>query len=130
MSTSEIAAIAASVILAALCMFQAFLAAGSPLGHFAWGGRNRVLPVGIRIASAVTIPLYVAMIFLLLDRAGIISALADDTARIGGWILVGYFATGIVMNLASRSRPERNVMTPIVLALAILAAIVASGAAA
>jgi hypothetical protein len=130
MSTSEIAAIAASLILAALGMFQVFLAAGAPLGHFAWGGRYRVLPVGFRIASAVTIPLYVVMIFLLLDRAGIVSALPDDTARIGTWILVGYFALGVLMNIASRSRPERYVMTPVVLTLAILAAIVASGAAA
>ena len=128
MSTPEIAAIAASVILAGVGVFQALLAAGAPLGRFAWGGRHRVLPIGFRIASAVAIPLYATMIVVMLDRAGITSVLpGENTARIGAWLLVLYFALGVLMNLASRSRPERTVMTPIVLTLAVLAAILAAG---
>lgn len=128
MTTAEITAIAASVILAGVGVFQAFLAAGAPLGHFAWGGRHRVLPLGYRIASAVAIPLYIGMIVLMLNRAGIVSVSTNSGAiRVAAWLLVAYFALGVVMNLASRSRPERYVMTPIVLTLAVLAAIVASG---
>ncbi len=128
MTTSGMAAIAASIILAGVGVFQAFLAAGAPLGHFAWGGRYRVLPIGFRIASAVAIPLYAGMIVLMLNRAGIISVSTNSGAiRIAAWLLVAYFALGVLMNLASRSRPERYVMTPIVLTLAVLAAIIAAG---
>ena len=127
MTTAEIAAIAASIILAGVGVFQAFLAAGAPLGHFAWGGRHRVLPIGFRIASAVAIPLYIGMIVLMLNRAGIVSVSTNSGAiRVAAWLLVGYFTLGVVANLASRSRPERYVMTPIVLVLATLAAIVAA----
>lgn len=130
MTISEIAAIAASSILAGLVVFQAFLAAGAPLGHFAWGGRLRILPVGLRIASAITIPVYLVMIVVTLDRGDVSSVLpGESAARIGAWILVGFFAIGILVNLASRSRSERYVMTPTVLALTILVGIVASGAA-
>ena len=127
MTTAGIAAIVASIILAGVGVFQAFLAAGAPLGHFAWGGRHRVLPIGFRIASAVAIPLYIGMIVLMLNRAGVISVSNNTGAiRLAAWLLVAYFALGVLMNLASRSRPERYVMTPIVLVLAALAAIIAA----
>jgi hypothetical protein len=127
MTTAQIAAIAASIILAGVGVLQAFLAAGAPLGHFAWGGRHRVLPIGFRIASAVAIPLYIGMIVLMLNRAGILSVSTNSGAiRVAAWLLVGYFTLGVVANLASRSRPERYVMTPIVLVLAILAAVIAA----
>ena len=127
MTTAGIAAITASIILAGVGVFQGFLAAGAPLGHFAWGGRHRVLPIGFRIASAVAIPLYIGMIVLMLNRAGVISVSNNTGAiRLAAWLLVAYFALGVLMNLASRSRPERYVMTPIVLVLAALAAIIAA----
>ena len=127
MTTAGIAAVVASIILAGVGVLQAFLAAGAPLGQFAWGGRHRVLPIGFRIASAVAIPLYIGMIVLMLNRAGVISVSGNTGAiRLAAWLLVAYFALGVLMNLASRSRPERYVMTPIVLVLTALAAIIAA----
>ncbi len=43
------------------------------------------------------------------------------------WVLTGYFTLGIVLNGISRSKPERNVMTPVSLLLAVLCLIVALG---
>ena len=43
------------------------------------------------------------------------------------WVLFGYFALGIVMNGISRSKPERNTMTPVSLLLAALVLMVALG---
>ena len=51
-------AIALSVILLALAIFQLALALGAPLGRFAWGGQHRVLPVRLRIGSAIAIVIY------------------------------------------------------------------------
>ena len=45
MNTAEIAAVIASVLLATLIIFQLLLAAGLPLGAYAWGGQYEgVLP--------------------------------------------------------------------------------------
>ena len=49
------AAIALTVILALLAVFQLALVLGAPLGRFAWGGTHRVLPARLRIGSAVSI---------------------------------------------------------------------------
>jgi hypothetical protein len=115
-----LAAVVVCVLLAGLAVFQLLLAAGRPLGRFAWGGQHEVLPRGLRIASAISVVVY-AVIAWLLGRAA-----ADPTgAGPWPWILTGYFALGVLMNGLSRSRPERLVMTPIALVLACCCLVVA-----
>jgi len=117
----------ATVILAGLTLFQVALAAGKPIGRLAWGGQHRVLPMRLRVGSALSIAVYVAIAVILLDWAGVISAVQDDTAWIAAWVIAAFFVIGIVMNSASRSRSERFVMTPVVAVLTALSVIVAAG---
>src|SRR3954469_7263631 len=112
------AAVVALALLAALAVFQGLLAAGLPLGRFAWGGQNEVLPANLRIGSAVSIALYGAFAVLILQGAGRIDLLPDGFAGVAIWVLTGYFVLGIGMNAISRSRPERLTMTPVVALLA------------
>jgi thiol:disulfide interchange protein len=106
-----VAAVVVSVLLAALALFQVALVAGAPLGRFAWGGRSEVLPPALRIGSVVSVVLY-ALIAWLVWRA------VDRPEDGWIWLVTAYFALGIVLNAMSRSRPERLVMTPVVLVLA------------
>lgn len=103
-----IAAVVAYLLLAGLAVFQIALAAGAPLGHFAWGGKHRVLPTGFRIGSAVSVLVYGGI-------AWIIAAAVDMPVAL--WVITVYFGIGILANAASRSRPERFVMTPVVAVL-------------
>jgi hypothetical protein len=112
------AAAVALVLLAALAVFQGLLVAGLPLGRFAWGGQNEVLPAGLRIGSTVSIALYAFFAVLVLQAAGVISPLPAGFAEVAIWVLTGYFVLGIAMNAVSRSRPERLTMTPVVTLLA------------
>jgi hypothetical protein len=102
------------VILAGL---QTALAAGAPLGRFAWGGRQRVLPTGLRIGSLVTIVLYALFVLIALERAGASALLPGVVAEVGIWILAAYFFLGIIMNALSRSAAERLTMAPACLLL-------------
>lgn len=121
------AAIALTVILAALAVFQLALALGAPIGRFAWGGRHRVLPTKLRIGSLVSILIYVVIALLALDRAGLIDVVPDTVSTVGMWVAFGYFVLGIPLNAVSRSRPERSTMTPVVAVLAVLSLLVALG---
>ncbi|MCW2703149.1 MAG: conserved rane protein of unknown function [Blastococcus sp.] len=112
------ATVVALALLAALAVFQGLLVAGLPLGRFAWGGQNEVLPGGLRIGSAVSVALYAVFAVLILQAAGHLSLLPDGVAGVAIWVLAGYFVLGIGLNAASRSRPERLVMTPVVAILA------------
>ena len=111
-------ALLASLLLAGLAVFQGLLVAGAPLGRFAWGGQNDVLPANLRIGSAVSIALYAGFAVLILQAAGALSVLPDGFVDVAIWVLTGYLLLGIVMNAISRSRPERLLMTPVVALLA------------
>ena len=117
--------IAACTILAALAVFQIALIADAPIGRFAWGGQNNVLPRKLRIGSAVSIVLYVIFALVILGRAGLVAVLPEVATSVGIWVLVAYFTLGIVLNGISRSKPERNLMTPVALVLAVLCLVVA-----
>jgi hypothetical protein len=124
---TEIAAIAACVVLAALAVFQAALIAGAPIGRFAWGGQHDVLPPRLRSGSAFSILLYIVFAIVILERAGLVTLFGAAFAQTAGWVLFGYFVLGIVMNGISRSRPERNVMVPVCVLLAVLVLLVNLG---
>jgi hypothetical protein len=115
---------AAGFVLVA--MFQAALALGAPWGRAAWGGAHRRLPGGLRIASAVAVILWLAAALVVLARAGYVwSPIPSGVARWGTWVLFGLLVVGTLMNVVSRSRPERLIQTPIAAVLAILCLLVA-----
>lgn len=123
---ADIAAILFCLLLAALGVFQLALAMGAPLGRFAWGGGQARLSPGLRIGSLVSILIYAAFALIVLERAGLVRVLPDASiATIGIWVIVGYSGLGVLMNAISRSKPERYTMTPVALALGVLALVVA-----
>ena len=111
------AALVGVALLGCLSVFQAFLVAGAPLGRFAWGGRHTVLPQGLRIGSAASVAVYGIVALLMLQAADAHALLPGGVVDVAMWVLTAYFALGILLNAVSRSRPERLVMTPVVLVL-------------
>lgn len=125
--TTKVAAIVFCIVLAALGVFQAVLAAGAPLGQFAWGGQQSVLPTVLRIGSLISIGVYVLFAIIILERSGLLRVLPDSRFnRYGSWVVVGLLLLSVAGNMASRSPPEQFVMTPVALALFSLSAWVAS----
>jgi predicted permease len=122
------AAVLACTLLGALAVFQVLLVLGAPLGRFAWGGQHRVLPTRFRVGSIVSVLIYALLAVLVLARAGLVeTGVSDGFLRTTTWIVVAYFFLGIGMNLASRSKPERAVMSPVAAVLCALCAVVAIG---
>jgi hypothetical protein len=115
-----IAAVVVWVLLAALAVFQMALVAGAPLGRFAWGGGSPVLPTRLRVGSAVSVVIYAVIAWVVAGSVSLRSEPVNDGgADLGIWILTAYFTLGVALNAASRSRPERIVMTPVALLLAV-----------
>lgn len=121
MPLDQLSAILVCAILAGLTIFQCALIGGAPLGRMAWGGQHQVLPARLRIGSAVSIALYVLFAYAALAKAGLALPLISETfTSTSIWVLTAYFALGVVMNGISRSKPERLLMTPTALVLAVL----------
>src|SRR3954452_11461065 len=100
-----VVALAGAALLGGLAVLQLLLVAGAPLGRFAWGGRNVVLPTTMRIGSAVAVALYAAFGLLILQAAGALMVVPRGLADVAIWVLAAYFALAVAMNAASRSRP-------------------------
>ncbi len=113
-------------ILVGLSLLQISLVFGAPFGHYAWGGQNEVLPLPFRIGSIVSLGIYTLFAVLILQKAGIIKLIRNQKfVTVGAWVVFGYSCLGILANAASRSHAERNVMTPIVIIMALLSFMVA-----
>jgi hypothetical protein len=122
------AAVLFCVLLAGLAVFQTTLIFGAPLGHFAWGGQDRVLPVQKRLGSVISIGLYLVFAVVVVQRAGLAEVIPwPAVVDVGIWVLVAYFVLGVGMNGISRSKPERWTMAPLCAVLAVLALVVALG---
>lgn len=120
-------AYAGLLILVGLSVFQLLLILGKPLGEYAWGGQQRVLPKKLRIASVSSIVLYVVFSVFLASKADIAQLIPQSPILdIGTWTLTGYFALGVLVNGISRSKKERMVMAPVALLLAVIFFAVAS----
>jgi hypothetical protein len=124
--SDQFAAIAACAVLGGLAVFQAALIGGAPLGRLAWGGQHEVLPDKLRIGSAVSVLLYALFAYAALAKADMAPpAGAGAATSIIMWVLTAYFSLGVIMNAMSPSNPERLIMTPAALILAVLYLILA-----
>lgn len=124
-TTAVIACLLACGLLAALAVVQVGAAAGAPWGCVVWGGRHRVLPGRLRVASAISVLLYAGFATVLLSRAGVLPGGDSVVIRVLTWVLFAYFVVGIGMNAISRSRAERLTMTPACVVLAAATLVVA-----
>ncbi|MBD8022960.1 hypothetical protein [Microbacterium gallinarum] len=116
-----------TLVLALLAVFQLALVLGAPWGHFAWGGKDRVLPARKRIGSVLSILIYAFMAVVAWDRVGAISVFPDLFSQIAMWVIFAYSVLGILMNAISRSKPERYTMVPVAIVLSVLSFLIAMG---
>lgn len=114
-------------LLGLLAVFQVLLIVGLPLGRFAWGGHNEVLPVRLRLGSAISVLIYAAFAAVALDRSELISLLPAPADVVSMWVIAGYLLLSVLPNLASKSKDERRLMAPTSLVLAGLSFVIALG---
>ena len=104
----------AALLLSGMAGFQIALAAGAPWGAAAWGGTNPgVLPRGLRVSSAGS-----GLVYVLLAVAARSTLLPAQLRRRILTVASGGMVVGTVMNLASPSKIERTLWTPVAAALA------------
>ena len=111
-----------AVLLSAVGVFQALLAIGMPYGEAAWGGQYKgVLPVRLRVGSAISVLLHAAMVFFVLSRDGLAPLDASDGAvKPALWVITALLGLSTLANAASRSPKERVLWTPVAAILLLL----------
>ena len=109
-----ISSIVVAILFVSIAVFQVLLSLGYPLGEFALGGYHRVLPKALRIVSAVNALILLCMGFVFLQHTNVIpiewNFLPTDLLV---WIFTVFLGINTIANLASKSKKERFLATPL-----------------
>lgn len=95
-------------------MFQIMLALGFPYAEASWGGKYKVLPKSFRIASlfASIFLIIIGFIYLLTSRI-LPEIIPLNVIKIIIWIVAFIMLLNTLGNLASKSKYEKMIMTPV-----------------
>jgi hypothetical protein len=106
------------VFLCFIIILYLLLSLGFPLGFLAMGGRDLgVLPKEKRVQTLVSIPAQVFAIYVLLSLSGVVFE-KTILITIFGVVYSLFFTANVVMNILSKSKYERVIMTPIAFVVA------------
>lgn len=127
MAPVQIAVLGSAALFGIVILFQLALVFGAPWGEYAYGGRFKgVLPPAARIASGISILLYVAIIGHYYAQISVFPKLLDPIFNnLANWAVVLICAQALVLNLITRSKKERAIWAPVALLLLIASFIIA-----
>ena len=87
---------------------------GLPLGEFTMGGKYKVLPLKMRIASGLSVLIQLFAILTILQTGKIIkTGIPPDFVRGLCFFFAVYLTINVIMNFLSESKKEKYVMTPL-----------------
>ena len=87
---------------------------GLPLGELTMGGQYRVFPKELRIVLVTQLILQVFFVLIILQMGEIIPLLFSyNVTKIIGIVMAIYLSVNTVMNLISKSKKEKYIMTPL-----------------
>ncbi|MFV0434336.1 MAG: hypothetical protein ACK5LO_10180 [Leucobacter sp.] len=112
-------------MLGLLAIFQIALAAGAPLGKFAWGGEHTTLPLNLRFGAISAVLRYAFIVFIALDRSGTIAVLPEEFSFWVMWLIVAHLGFSVILSLLSKSKYEKMTLAPYTFAMGVLSLLVA-----
>ena len=87
---------------------------GLPLGELTMGGQYKVFPPRLRIVLVTQLILQVFFVLIILQMGEIIPLLFSyNVTKIIGIVMAIYLSVNTVMNLISKSKKEKYIMTPL-----------------
>ena len=87
---------------------------GLPLGELTMGGQYKVFPPKLRIVLVTQLILQVFFVLIILQMGEIIPLLFSyNVTKVIGIVMAVYLSLNTVMNLISKSKKEKYIMTPL-----------------
>ncbi|WP_017689818.1 hypothetical protein [Paenibacillus sp. PAMC 26794] len=119
-------AIAFTILILIVILFQVALAVGVPWGEYAMGGKfPGKYPVSMRFACIFQIAILAFMCIIVLSKAGLLWPQWSVFAETAMWFIVAYLVLGTILNLITRSVWERRIWAPVTLLMLITSIMVA-----
>ena len=103
-----------AVLFGIIAIMTVFVACGLPLGEFTMGGQHKILPKKFRLASVVSVAIQIFAMIIILQAGGFISLwFSFKVTKYICFFFAAYLSLNTIMNMISKSKKEKYVMTPI-----------------
>ena len=103
-----------AVLFGVIAIMTVLVARGLPLGEFTMGGQHKTLPKKFRIVAVISFAVQVFAMVIVLQAGGFISLwLSFKATKYICFFFAAYLSLNTIMNMISKSRKEKYVMTPL-----------------
>jgi len=113
-------AIIGACLLSVVIVLSLLIICGAPIGELTMGGQHKVFPKRLRIVLVTQLFLQLFFVIIILQAGGGISLwFSAHTTKIIGIVMSIYLSLNTLMNVFSKSKKERYIMTPLSLLCAV-----------
>ena len=113
-------AIIGACLFSVVIVLSILIICGLPLGELTMGGQYKVFPPKLRFVLAVQLALQIFFVIIILQKGGIMPLwFSQKATKIISIVMAVYLSLNALMDLFSKSKKEKYIMTPLALACAI-----------
>ena len=103
-----------AVLFGAIAIMTVLVACGFPLGEFTMGGQHKILPEKFRVMAVISVAIQIFAMIIILQAGGFITlCLSFKLTKYICFFFAAYLSLNTIMNMISKSRKEKYVMTPL-----------------
>ena len=103
-----------AVLFGVIAIMTVLVACGLPMGEFTMGGQHKILPKKFRVRAAISVAIQIFAIIIILQAGGFIPLwLSFKVTKYICFFFAAYLSLNTIMNMISKSRKEKYVMTPL-----------------
>ena len=109
-----------AVLFGVIAAMTVLVACGLPFGEFTMGGQHKILPKKFRGVAFISVAIQIFAMIIILQAGGFISLwLSFKVTKYICFFFAAYLSLNTIMNMISKSKKEKYVMTPLSLIAAI-----------
>lgn len=109
-----------AVLFGLIATMTVLVACGMPLGEFTMGGQHKILPKKFRVVAVISVVIQIFAMIIILQAGGFIPLwVSFKVTKYICFLFAAYLSLNTIMNMLSKSRKEKYVMTPLSLITAI-----------
>ena len=103
-----------AVLFGIIATMTVLVVCGLPLGEFTMGGQHKILPKKFRVMAVISVAIQIFAMIIILQAGGFIPLwLSFKVTKYICFFFAAYLSLNTIMNMISKSRKERYVMTPL-----------------
>ena len=109
-----------ATLFGVIAIMTVLVACGLPLGEFTMGGQHKILPNKFRVVAVISVVIQIFAMIIILQAGGFIPLwLSFKVTKYICFFFAAYLSLNTIMNMISKSRKEKYVMTPLSLIVGI-----------